>query len=124
MGRTRDGACFRCLEIRAQRFNKRRGALYLCSLHFGPQNFPLLSPALNMTSTDDRGILLMLYRLTVGANWKKRTNWGTGAALSDWHGVKINDEGRVIELSLRDNNLRGIPPFFPICGHILHAVYA
>ena len=60
-----------------------------------------------MASTD-RDVLLVLYRSTDGPNWRNNTNWGTDAALSDWYGVTANDEGRVLELELFENNLRGI----------------
>ena len=60
-----------------------------------------------MASTD-RDVLLVLYRSTDGLKWKNNTNCGTDAALSDWYGVNANNEGRVLELSLGDNNLRGI----------------
>jgi len=55
----------------------------------------------------DRDILLVLYRSTGGANWKKRTNWGTDAHLRAWYGVGVNDQGRVVKLDLGQNNLEG-----------------
>ncbi|CAN0294503.1 unnamed protein product, partial [Laminaria digitata] len=55
-----------------------------------------------------RDALVALYDATDGANWKKSTNWNKGADLSLWHGVKVNDQGRVVELHLTSNNLRGI----------------
>eukprot|EP00752_Nemacystus_decipiens_P011696 g10379.t2 len=59
----------------------------------------------------DREALVALYNATDGPSWIGRTNWGSGTPLSDWHGVKANDQGRVVELSLGANNLRGtIPP--------------
>ena len=60
-----------------------------------------------MASTD-REILLVLYRSTDGPNWENKTNWDTDAALGEWYGVKVDDEGRVVELSLPGNNLRGM----------------
>lgn len=60
-----------------------------------------------MDSTD-REILLALYRATGGANWKQNDNWGTDAVLSSWYGVKVDDQGHVVELSLKYNNLQGI----------------
>lgn len=56
----------------------------------------------------DREALLALYLSTDGPNWSDKTNWGTDADLSDWHGVRVNDEGRVVGLRLSFNNLRGI----------------
>ena len=63
----------------------------------------------------DRDALLALYRSTDGPNWKYKGNWGTDAALSDWYGVYVNDEGRVVGLWLNGNNLRGI--YGLSCGH-------
>lgn len=59
-----------------------------------------------MASTD-RDALVALYRSTDGANWKINDNWDTDAELSTWHGVIVNDEGRVVTLTLCRNDLRG-----------------
>lgn len=56
----------------------------------------------------DRDALLALYRSADGANWRRKANWDTDADLSDWSGVVVNGQGRVVELSLTSNNLRGI----------------
>lgn len=53
----------------------------------------------------DREILLVLYRSTDGPNWKNKANWDTDAVLGEWYGVKVDDEGRVVELSLQKNNV-------------------
>lgn len=60
-----------------------------------------------MASTD-RSALLALFRSTGGAShWRDNTNWNTDAELSRWYGVFVNDEGRVDELWLDENNLQG-----------------
>lgn len=59
-------------------------------------------------ATNDRDLLLVLYRSTGGGNWKNKTNWGTDADLATWHGVEVNAQGRVLGLNLSRNNLRGI----------------
>lgn len=59
-----------------------------------------------MASTD-RDALVAVYQATGGPNWCRRQNWNTENDISTWHGVKLNDEGRVVELSLTDNNLEG-----------------
>lgn len=64
-----------------------------------------------MTSTD-RDALVALYYATGGANWNRNSNWNTGAPLSDWYAVKVNDEGRVVKLHLGSNNLKGIFTMF------------
>lgn len=61
----------------------------------------------------DREALVALYNATGGENWSTYTNWNTGADLSEWHGVKVNGQGRVVVLKLVSNNLQGIPMFSP-----------
>ena len=51
-----------------------------------------------------------LYNATDGANWINSGNWLTDAPLSDWHGIKTDDEGRVTEIYLIGNNLSGEIP--------------
>ena len=47
----------------------------------------------------------------IGANWTNNLNWNTAEPVENWHGVTINDRGRVTQLILRLNNLTGeIPP--------------
>ncbi|CAN0252849.1 unnamed protein product, partial [Pylaiella littoralis] len=62
-----------------------------------------------MASTD-RDVLLVLHQSTIGASWDDKVNWGTGTPVSQWHGVKVNDQGRVVKLDLFNNNLRGTIP--------------
>ncbi|WP_420632775.1 Ig-like domain-containing protein [Candidatus Palauibacter sp.] len=58
-----------------------------------------------------RGALIALYESTDGPNWKRNDNWLSDAPLADWFGVSTDAEGRVTQLSLVDNGLRGsIPP--------------
>ena len=58
-----------------------------------------------------RGALIALYESTDGPNWKQNENWLSDAPLADWYGVSTDAAGRVIQLSLVDNGLRGtIPP--------------
>lgn len=56
----------------------------------------------------DCDALVALYRSTGGANWADKDNWDTGAELSRWYGVEVNDQGRVVIQDLRNNNLQGI----------------
>ncbi len=59
----------------------------------------------------DREILKAVYAATGGSEWTNRENWLTEAPLGDWHGVRVDGHGAVVELSLGINNLRGsIPP--------------
>ena len=59
----------------------------------------------------DREALVALYNATGGANWTNNTNWLTNAPIGQWHGVTTDSEGRVTELNLTSNQLKGeIPP--------------
>ena len=51
-----------------------------------------------------------LYNATDGANWINSGNWLSDAPLSDWHGIKTDDDGRVTEIYLIGNNLSGEIP--------------
>ena len=58
----------------------------------------------------DRAALEKLYHATDGPNWTNSDNWLTGAPLEQWHGVKVDVEGRVVALELRGNGLVGTMP--------------
>ena len=58
----------------------------------------------------NRQVLDTLYRRTGGENWTDTTNWRSDAPLSDWFGVETNEEGKVVGLSLGENNLAGSIP--------------
>ena len=59
----------------------------------------------------DREALIAFYQVTDGQHWWQSTNWLSGAPLSRWFGVSVDDDGRVTELSFVSNRLRGyIPP--------------
>ena len=51
-----------------------------------------------------------LYNATGGANWTNSGNWLSDAPLSDWHGIKTDDDGRITEIYLIGNNLSGQIP--------------
>ena len=42
----------------------------------------------------DRAALVALYDATGGANWANNTNWLSTEALSEWHGVQTDGNGR------------------------------
>ena len=59
----------------------------------------------------DRPALVALYNATGGANWTNNDSWLTNAPISQWHGVTTDSEGRVTELNLTSNQIKGeIPP--------------
>ena len=63
------------------------------------------------TLTLDWAALVALYNATDGAYWSTNTNWtSTTAALSTWHGVTTDSDGRVTQLSLSWNGLSGAIP--------------
>ncbi|CAM9150683.1 unnamed protein product [Ectocarpus sp. 8 AP-2014] len=61
-------------------------------------------------SSGDRAALVALFRSTGGTRWRFSNNWDTKADLSKWHGVEVNDDGRVVKLVLLSNNLKGTIP--------------
>ena len=58
----------------------------------------------------DRDILTHLYHATAGAHWRNSDNWLSDSPLEDWHGVGVDDDGRVTSLNLHYNNLTGVIP--------------
>ncbi len=58
----------------------------------------------------DRAALVALYNATDGPDWENNENWLSDEPLSEWYGVTVNLSGRVSELELDDNNLRGTLP--------------
>ena len=61
--------------------------------------------------------LTTLYDSAGGAGWTNAANWGTGAPLSEWHGVTADEAGRVTGLDLRANGLAGrVPPELGVLG--------
>ena len=57
----------------------------------------------------DRAALEVLYEATGGTEWTRNQNWLTDAPLSDWAGI-VTRQGRVTNLTLNRNNLRGPIP--------------
>ncbi len=63
------------------------------------------------TTDQDRAALQALYNATGGANWTTSTNWNdANTPLSQWHGITTNDDGRVTDVDLTNNNLVGTLP--------------
>ena len=61
-------------------------------------------------SAAERAALEAIYNAADGPNWTNNANWLSDAPLRAWHGVDANEEGRVTELDLYDNQLRGEIP--------------
>ena len=59
----------------------------------------------------DRAVLVGLYEATDGPRWANRDGWLTDAPLGEWYGVSVDAAGRVLRISLGENELTGpIPP--------------
>ena len=59
----------------------------------------------------DREALVALYEATDGPNWTNSENWLTDAPLAQWHGVRVDREGRITRLELDGHGLAGrLPP--------------
>ena len=58
----------------------------------------------------DRAALVALYNADGGADWTNNTNWLTNEALSEWHGLDTDANGRVTGLRLENNGLIGEIP--------------
>ena len=59
------------------------------------------------TAAQDRAALEAFYHAAGGPGWIQNDNWLTDTELWKWHGVLTDDNGRVTELFLSDNNLAG-----------------
>jgi len=68
------------------------------------------APHTQTSAATDREALVALYHATGGDNWKNNSNWLGDRPLISWHGVHTDRNGRVFELDLSDNNLRGAIP--------------
>ena len=60
--------------------------------------------------SSDRAALVALYNATGGANWTNNGNWLTDVPIGEWHGIEVDGGGRVIRLSLFENDLNGPIP--------------
>jgi len=64
-------------------------------------------PYCTSAGAKERAALVALYETTDGANWKRSDNWLTESPISTWYGVSTDANGRVTELFLARNGLRG-----------------
>ena len=67
--------------------------------------------AITVILNRDREALVALYEAAGGPDWASSEGWLSDAPLSDWHGVGTDENGRVVEIDLGGNGLKGtIPP--------------
>ena len=78
---------------------------------FPEVDLPSLGLSIEDLPQDDRPVLVALYNLTNGEGWAHNSNWLSDAHIGRWHGVTVGVSGRVTELILGENRLRGeLPP--------------
>ena len=58
----------------------------------------------------DREALVALYNATDGPNWNRNDIWLSDVPISQWEGVTTDNNSRVTELFLRENQLTGEIP--------------
>jgi Leucine-rich repeat (LRR) protein len=61
-------------------------------------------------TTSDRDALIALYYTAGGESWTDNGGWLSDAPLGEWHGVTADDDGHVVKLDLRQNQLEGEIP--------------
>lgn len=71
---------------------------------------PDSTPATAADANTDRAALVALYNATDGENWFFQRNWLSDEPIGQWHGVVVNADGRVSELTLGGINLNGDIP--------------
>ena len=84
-----------------------RAALEAGEIPDGWPEAPNITPS---ATTDDNAALVALYNATDGPNWTNNTNWMSDVPIGEWYGVETDEDGRVTELDLGDNNLAGFIP--------------
>ena len=57
-----------------------------------------------------RKALITLYKATGGKGWFRREGWCSSKPLGEWEGVTCDNEGNVISIELKNNNLCGALP--------------
>ena len=75
--------------------------------------YPTADKKQTMTSplSSDREALVAFYNATHGPEWDDNEGWLSDEPIGEWYGVITDRNGRVVSLSLDDNNLTGeLPP--------------
>jgi Leucine-rich repeat (LRR) protein len=101
----------------------------LCGLGFAAQAADdavataLAEPADPALRDRERQVLTAFYEALGGPDWIQRDFWVSERPVGEWHGVETDADGRVVQLTIYDNNLEGdLSP--AVCGlerlHTLH----
>lgn len=84
---------------------------------------PLPEPKDPAARESERRALIEFYEALGGPDWIERDFWGSDRPVGEWHGVTTDAEGRVVQLTIYDNNLTG-PLSSAVCRlerlHTLH----
>ncbi len=65
---------------------------------------------LRLSICTDKDALIALYEATDGDNWVSNQNWLSNRSIGTWYGVITDENDRVIELDLSENELNGAIP--------------
>ena len=74
---------------------------------FDKLGLPFCQVKLTAEHQGDRAALVALYNATDGANWKRNKNWLSDLPIGEWYGVVTDNDHRVIQLRLSENQLTG-----------------
>ena len=69
-----------------------------------------ISTKLDLPICTDEDALIALYQATDGVNWVSNQNWLSNDPIGTWYGVITDENDRVIELDLSDNELSSTIP--------------
>ena len=86
-------------------------SLCMHDLPVAPKEPLILNSTFN--ATVERDVLLEIYRMTDGPNWRNSSGWGGSGSYCQWYGVGCRNitNGRVTVLTLKSNALQGtLPP--------------
>ena len=63
---------------------------------------------LSYSHQTDSLALVKIYTVADGANWKESRRWDLTKPMKEWPGVKLNDDGRVIECSITNGTVTSV----------------
>lgn len=100
-----------------------RAETYNCVAQTANTAKSLPEPTDTVVRERERQAMIEFYEALGGPDWIERDFWGSDQPVGKWHGVETDAEGRVVRLTIYDNNLTG--PLSPaICRlerlHTLH----